>query len=424
MNRKNIAIVVVGLLLTAGVSVSALWYLNSLQNDSLTFYVLGDSQGYQGGLTEVVTAANQNAPDFVFHCGDLTPFGQETQYQNVLDTVTGLAVPFYTTPGNHDVRLDGRTRFTEHFGESSYSFDLDVAHFSVYDTSKGDVDEETYQWLEDDLSTTDAEWKFVFTHIPLFDPRSGQNHTLLNSTTSSRLMTLFEDTNVSVVFSGHIHMFSDTTVNGVRYVITGGAGASLAASENEGGIYHYVSAEITSTGLEIEPVMLGTPSIDRAHVVLRADEEDITLSLDDLTSLQLTSGYSSFVNQHGNLRGMGNYVGILVSDLVELVGGLSESQNLRISSSDGFEQMFSYSNVYPNATWYQHQGDMILAFQYNGTSVLDWADGMRLVMMPADGVYSGEDCSLTSAPGQGWNVYPSAGARWIRYVSMIEVIDS
>ncbi|MHA2425443.1 MAG: metallophosphoesterase family protein [Candidatus Thorarchaeota archaeon] len=424
MNRKNLAIIVIGILLTVSLGVSAVWYFGSTASDNLTFYVLGDSQGYQGGLADVVSTANENSPSFVFHCGDLTPFGQETQYQSVLDTVSGLTVPFYTTPGNHDVRLDGRDRFTEHFGESSYSFEIQDAHFSVFDTSEGDVTQSTYQWLENDLSTTNAEWKFVFTHIPPFDPRPGQNHTLYNSTTTSRLMTLFEQTNVSIVFSGHIHMFSDTTVNGVRYIITGGAGASLAASEADGGIYHYVTAEISATNLEIDTVLLGSPTIDRTQVLLRGNEEDITLSLYDLSLLPQSSGFSSFLNQHGNLRGAGDYSGVLVSELVELVGGLSENQTLRITSSDGFEQMFSYSNVYPNTSWYEYQGDMILSFQYNGTEVPTWTDGMRIVMLPTDGVYSGDDCAATSAPGQGWNVYPSAGARWIRYVSMIEVIGS
>ena len=84
--------------------------------------------------------------------------------------------------------------------------------------------------------------------------------------------------------------------------------------------------------------------------------------------------------------------------------------------------MFSYDNVYPNASWYDVQGDMILAYSLNGTDVLDWTDGMRLVMLPADEAYSNSDCLETSAPGMGYHVYPSAGARWVRFVSYIEVI--
>jgi predicted phosphodiesterase len=424
MNRKNVALVVIGILLTVGLSISAVWYYNSLESDFSIFYVLGDSQGYQGGLAKVVTDANEERPEFVFHCGDLTPFGQETQYLDVLAVTSSLTVPFYTTPGNHDIRLDGRDRFSEHFGDASYSFDLDTAHITVFDTSEGDVDEPIYSWLEDDLESSDKEWKFVFTHIPPFDPRPNENHTLLNPSTSTRLMNLFEQTNVTVVFSGHIHLFNDTIINGVRYVITGGAGASLVAPEDEGGIYHYVRVEITSNGIDLEPVPLGRPSFDRTHILLRANEEDITLSLEDLSALTRASGISSFENQLGNWRGRGNYSGVMVSDLIELIGGMTENQNVQISSSDGFAQNFCYSNIYPNTSWYEHQGDMILAFQYNGTIVPNWSDGMRIVMLPTDGTYSAEDCTATSAPGQGWNVYESAGARWVRYVSVIEVIDS
>ena len=251
--------------------------------------------------------ANQEQPDFLFHCGDLTPLGQESQYQSLL-TVTGdLAVPFYTTPGNHDIRLGGRERYIEHFGEVTYSFDLKSAHFSVFDTSEGDVDEATYTWLKNDLESSDAAWKIVFTHIPPFDPRPGMNHTLLNVTTSHRLMTLFESTNVTAVFSGHIHMYNSTVVNGVHYFITGGAGASLAASEDEGGIYHYVAAELTTSGLEVSVIPLGTPSLDRTHIVLRGNEEDITLSLDDLLALPQVSGFSSFENQYQTCRNYSDY---------------------------------------------------------------------------------------------------------------------
>lgn len=424
MNRKDLALLVIGILLTVGLSYSAVWYLDTLEPDSLTFYILGDSQGYQGSLEEIIDAANEENPRFVFHCGDLTPFGQEIQYQEVLSHINRLQTSFYTTPGNHDIRLGGKDRFAQHFGESSYSFDIDSARFTVFDSSEGDVDEATYHWLENELASSDAEWKFVFTHIPPFDPRVNGTHSLLNSTTSSRLMALYERTNVTAAFSGHIHMYSDTIINGVRYVITGGAGASLAASEGEGGIYHYVKAEISSTGIELEPILLGTPTLDQTNIVIRVNEEDITLSLDDLAALTQISGFSSFENQYGNLRGMGEYVGVLLRDLIELAGGITETQNIRIIASDGFEQHFCYYNIYPNSSWYEYQGDMILAFQYNATAVPDWSDGMRIAMLPTDGVYSGDDCAATSAPEQGWNVYPSAGARWVRYVSIIEVIDS
>jgi hypothetical protein len=131
---------------------------------------------------------------------------------------------------------------------------------------------------------------------------------------------------------------------------------------------------------------------------------------------------SSFENQFDNWRGYGLYRGVQISDLVGLVGGMGVSDIVRITSFDGYSQDFTHDNVYPNTSWYDIQGDMILAYGLNGTDVLDWTDGMRIVMLPADEAYSNDDCLATSAAGLGCQVYNSAGARWVRFVSFIEVI--
>jgi hypothetical protein len=145
----------------------------------------------------------------------------------------------------------------------------------------------------------------------------------------------------------------------------------------------------------------------------------VTLSLDDLLLMDVVTGYSSFQNQYDNWRGHGTYTGIAISELIELVGGMGINDTLVVRSFDGYAQEFSYSNVYPNTTWDEIQGSMILSYAYNGTSILDWADGMRLVMIPPDGGYSNADAIQTSESGD----VVSAGARWVRFVSVIEVIS-
>jgi hypothetical protein len=239
---------------------------------------------------------------------------------------------------------------------------------------------------------------------------------------AERLMALFEAQGVNTVFTGHIHMYNESVRNGVRYVITGGAGTSLYAGEEEGGIYHFVNVTVSETGVEIAPVLLAPPSLERDRVVVRGTDADVTLSLADLISMDMTEGLSSFENQFDNWRGYGLYRGVQISDLVGLVGGMGVSDIVRITSFDGYSQDFTHDNVYPNTSWYDIQGDMILAYGLNGTDVLDWTDGMRIVMLPADEAYSNDDCLATSAAGLGCQVYNSAGARWVRFVSFIEVI--
>ena len=98
---------------------------------------------------------------------------------------------------------------------------------------------------------------------------------------------------------------------------------------------------------------------------------------------------------------------------------MSINDILVVRSFDGYVQNFTYSNIYPNTSWSEVQGDMILAYEYNGTRVLDWTDGMRIVMLAPDGAYSNQDALQTTEFG---NVV-SAGSRWVRFVSILEVVS-
>ncbi len=392
-----------------------------MSGSSLTFYVLGDSQGYQGGVQQVVAAANKERPDFVFHCGDMTPFGQDNQYLSFAKALDNLTLPIFLTPGNHDIRMGGASRYTDQFGSPTYAFDVGPAHITVLDTSQDNVSEEAIAWLEHDLSESLADWKLVFTHIPPFDPRPSGDHGLSNTTTARLLMDIFETSGVDIVFTGHIHVFNQSIQNGVRYVITGGAGTDLY-SIDQNATYHYANVTLSGSDATIEPVSLEPPVIERDRVVIRGFGEAVVLSVEDLAQMQGITGLSSFQNQYGNWRGQGVYSGVRVSDLLELVGGMTTNDLLRVSAFDGFEQRFSFWNVYPNESWHMLQGDMILAFEFNVTIVPAWSEGPRLVMLAPDGGYSNDDCMATSAPGLGYHAYPSAGAQWVRNVVLIEVV--
>jgi predicted phosphodiesterase len=424
MKTRPLVVALVSMIVIASATTVLILQSNIFSNSNgiLNFYVFGDSQGYQGGLEQIVAIANKYRPDFVFHCGDLTPFGQGNQYTDVLNALDGLNVPFYTTPGNHDTRLGGGARYIEHFGSPNYSFNIGSAHFTAFNTSAADISEEDFVWLENDLTGSNADWKFVFTHIPPFDPRPGENHTLLNVTTSTRLISLFNNSGVNTVFAGHIHMYNQTIWNGVRYVISGGAGANLVAEPDQGGIYHFVNITLNGSKLTIEPIELNSPTLQRDSILVVGTNEHVTLSIDDLLLIDSIERYSSFQNQFGNWCGQGTYKGVKISTLIELVGGMNITSKIRIVASDGFEQNYCYWNVYPNESWHEIQGDMILAYRYNNSIVPDWEDGFRLVMLPQDGAYSNEDCITTSASGMGCHIYMSAGARWVRWVTLIEVI--
>lgn len=139
-----------------------------------------------------------------------------------------------------------------------------------------------------------------------------------------------------------------------------------------------------------------------------------------IAAMNYVEGFSVYENRFNNWRDPGTYRGVKISDLVELVGGMSNTDIIEVIASDGYCQNFTYANVYPNSSWYAIQGDMILSYSYNETSVPDWADGYRIAFLPPDGNYSNADALNTSSLEP---LPTSAGERWVKNVAEIHIIS-
>jgi len=115
------------------------------------------------------------------------------------------------------------------------------------------------------------------------------------------------------------------------------------------------------------------------------------VTLSEMKNMNVITRNGSFQNSYGNVRGAGEYKGVKIADLIELAGGMATNQLVIINATDGYNQTFGYLNVYPNATGYNLQGDMVLAFSYNGTEVPTWTDGFRILFLPLDGYFNNSD---------------------------------
>ena len=142
---------------------------------------------------------------------------------------------------------------------------------------------------------------------------------------------------------------------------------------------------------------------------------EILFCPEELAGWPILEGESAYENRFGNITGRGRYRGVLVRELLDRLGGMEPEDVLVVHADDGYAQEFAYANVYPgHLGWEEIQGEMILAFAYEGLEPPDWQEGCRIAFLPPDGIYHNDDCASTSVPGQGWHLDPSAGARWVK----------
>ncbi len=177
---------------------------------------------------------------------------------------------------------------------------------------------------------------------------------------------------------------------------------------------------ISSVGIGAYIVMVpNAPNLDPVPGVklTGADGTTVNVTLTEMTEMSTIIRNGSYQNSYGNVRGVGEYIGVLISDLVELVGGMLEDDKVTIVASDGYNQTFDYNKVYPNASFYSIQGDMVLAYGLNDTVVPDYENGYKLMFLPEDGYYDNADANATTDP----NPY-AAGPQCVSNVMEIIVL--
>lgn len=381
--------------------------------DEFTFAVMGDSQGHNEILSVILSELE--GCDFAFLCGDLTPSGTESEFAAFQATINESAVPVYTTPGNHDVKAGDDNEYRLRLGPVEYDFEYCGVRFAVVDSSDLNITAGQIEWIRDVFQ--DADRRVMMTHVPCYDPL-GDNHTLWPES-CERVLGLIGNDGVDAVFAGHIHAFNHTRIAETDLVISGGAGATLVDGD-----HHYVRVSAGGTApfdidkfdLDLEPQPTSFLSVtDRNGTTCNYTYED-------LSAMEILEGNSSFENYFGSIGGEGFYTGVALRDLIDVVGGMEEGDVLRATATDSYCQDFGYLNVYPNEDWLELQGVMLVALSLDSVSIPNWEDGPKLIMLAFDGLYSNSDCEETSYEGQGYSVYPSAGARWVKNLATIQVI--
>lgn len=219
------------------------------QDKPFSFVALGDTQSDPAIWSKISKAVFGEHPEFILNAGDIVDAGNIKDYwvneyfkpaQELLSYI-----PMFNVMGNHDLNHDYFYQYCANNGnERYYSYKWANAEFFAIDNNGFSVNNssEQYKWLEESLKNSSAQWKFVICHQPPYSSDSDdygvdEDVTVFRGEEEMQDMCrLFEKYEVDVVFNGHIHGYERTwpltenkvdLKNGVRYVVTGGAGGKL-----------------------------------------------------------------------------------------------------------------------------------------------------------------------------------------------------
>jgi len=221
--------------------------INVADPNDFTFAVCGDNRGNRSVFVALLRNIDHDIEiAFAIDCGDLVGTGKRVRFRRFLNQVEeNLAIPLLTAIGNHDLK-HGSATYREIFGSTYYSFHVGKSYFIVLDaTTETGFDTAERKWLGEELqrAKTSAA-RFVFMHVPVFDPRGGKYHKCLPEKDQKDLLDLFKRYRVTHLFASHIHGWFSGVWEGVPYTITGGAGAKLEGDDSQHFFHHYVTVHL------------------------------------------------------------------------------------------------------------------------------------------------------------------------------------
>lgn len=123
----------------------------------------------------------------------------------------------------------------------------------------------------------------------------------------------------------------------------------------------------------------------------------LTLNESAIAKLEPFESRGGFKTSVGYLRGIGNYTGVSVVDLCNLVGGINSTCSLLVTASDGYCMVYTYNQVqgknftcYSPATGDEVQSNqpltMILAYYKNGANLTADEGPLRLAIIGSQGL--------------------------------------
>jgi hypothetical protein len=165
-----------------------------------------------------------------------------------------------------------------------------------------------------------------------------------------------------------------------------------------------VRAARASTVVNLPPTNLTLIAADGTHLVLTSS---------DIRSLSSYTAYGGYETQGGFIMGLGNYTGVPLITLCNLIGGMANGNSLKITASDNYTQTFSYDEVNGNFTTFDtvtgqpvpHNQSLtpILAYYFDAANLSSAEGPLRLAIVGPEGL-------------------ATRSAYWVKFVVKMEIL--
>ncbi len=234
------------------------------EKNNFRFIVMGDNRPWWKGKDIVtqneyfignIKRANACKPDFAVIVGDLIHGYTDNadlinrEWDAYGEVCKRFNMAYISVVGNHDIwDKQSQEIWLKRYGPLYFSWDYKRCHFIALCTEiVGEMNKitgEQLEWLKADLKkATSARRIFVFMHKPLwaYDPKGKESQNQWNR----EVHPILAQYGVDTVFAGHWHQYTlYPKRDGVRYVITGGAGAEFYGGELRGEFYHFITVDV------------------------------------------------------------------------------------------------------------------------------------------------------------------------------------
>lgn len=159
---------------------------------------------------------------------------------------------------------------------------------------------------------------------------------------------------------------------------------------------------------------------DVSVTLLGKGGEEETVDLETLEDMNFVESVSSYQNRFNDWKGLGTYGGVELRDLADLVGGMAEGDVMTVTASDGYTVNLSYEQIYASTEYLAVQGQIILAYEFNG-SLMAEEDWPMIAVIAPDEAFSNDDFNATAPDAPEFDMLTSAGSLWVKMVANIEI---